>query len=488
MREAIFANFFGLSTQFDLYLIGTVFPLTINTVVLYLGQNYFIPNYNRLKTESKEKAEDFAGSTLWLFVLGGIVLFLILYFLSRPIINLYLANSAPAEIETAVKVFRIFIFTIPLNAGIAVLTAYSQSEFEFKYPALAQLFLNIAVIFLVLFSSAKWGIFSIPAGYVAGNLLQLVFLIIKIPAGVNFNPFTFIKSKRFLLFINSSLLFTFLIEAVSQVYLLADRYLFGYVDKGGIAALNYATVIYLLPISILSMSLSTVLFPKLSLTFNTQTQEELERHVNTFFKMNLFLFVPVSLLIIFFGDVFIKILYQRGAFSASDTQMTFSVLKIYALSLVFYSSYAVLNKLIYSAKMVKYLLIITLAGAVVKVLLNFVFVNTLKQDGLALGTTLSYLFFFLAAFVLIISKVGMKNRMLFFKELFFLLINGALSYCAAIIIVPIFSNTHALVSGIFQIIIFLIVYSLNSIYTGNEAVKRILGIAADMKKIRLNNL
>lgn len=50
-REVTFAGYYGLSSEFDLYLIGTVIPLTLNTIILFIAQNIFVPYYNRYKNE-----------------------------------------------------------------------------------------------------------------------------------------------------------------------------------------------------------------------------------------------------------------------------------------------------------------------------------------------------------------------------------------------------------------------------------------------------
>ena len=47
LREILYANYFGTNQQFDLYLVSAVFPITINTIIYFLGQNYFIPEYNK---------------------------------------------------------------------------------------------------------------------------------------------------------------------------------------------------------------------------------------------------------------------------------------------------------------------------------------------------------------------------------------------------------------------------------------------------------
>ncbi|MFB3056942.1 MAG: lipid II flippase MurJ, partial [Ignavibacteriaceae bacterium] len=102
-----------------------------------------------------------------------------------------------------------------------------------------------------------------------------------------------------------------------------------------------------------------------------------------------------------FGDTIIKILFERGKFSPGDTEITFSVLKIYSLSLVFYSIYSIFNKIIYGARLVNSLLIITLGGILIKVILNIILVSEYQQNGLALSTSINFTFFFITSLVLI---------------------------------------------------------------------------------------
>ncbi|NUM61450.1 MAG: hypothetical protein HUU44_04770, partial [Ignavibacteriaceae bacterium] len=53
IREIIFANNFGLEKEFDLYLVGAVLPITINTILLYIGQNYFIPEFQKINSSNQ---------------------------------------------------------------------------------------------------------------------------------------------------------------------------------------------------------------------------------------------------------------------------------------------------------------------------------------------------------------------------------------------------------------------------------------------------
>jgi putative peptidoglycan lipid II flippase len=249
----------------------------------------------------------------------------------------------------------------------------------------------------------------------------------------------------------------------------SDRYFYNSVEHGGIAALNYAIHLYLLPLSIISMAISTAIFPALSKN-NNEERNETEKHLNNFFSINILLFVPITIIILFFGDVIIRILYERGEFSAQDSEMTYSVLKIYAYSLIFYSSYAVLNKLIYSKKLIGYLLIVAVLSILLKIILNFVLVDSLKQNGLALSTTLSYTSFFLFSFIVVLLKVKLSDKSYFIKELLWGLTNGVGSILLSSWLISLLFRDVSIASDIFQIAIFVMIYGLNSIITGHHSV------------------
>ncbi len=469
VREIVFAGFFGLNSQYDLYLVGAVLPITINTVILYLGQNYFIPSYNKTKVEEPGKINAFTNSTFWTFSAFGLMLAAVLYYFSTAIVGLYIHDVSSYDFISALNVFRIFLLTIPLNAAYSILAAFLQSEFEFKYPAVSQLLLNVSIILLVIFFSNKFGVYAIPAGYVLGTTAQLIFLVTKSAPRITLKLFGFAEGGSFRAVINSSLIITILIESISQIYLLADRYFFNEVQKGGIASLNYAMNLYLLPVTIISAALTTAIFPGLSQSFSSNTKEDIQRKLDNFFRVNLFIFIPVSLGLIFYGNVLIRLLFQRGEFDAGATKMTFGILKLYSISLVFYSTYAVLNKLLYSASLIKLLLTVTLAGCIFKIAANILLVKDYSQNGLALSTTLSYLFFFIAGMSIVFFKLKLK-LLYFVKEFSLDILNSLISYLLAVVLVPRSLFTDGLFNEMFRMAVFVFAYFINSKLMGHSAV------------------
>lgn len=484
IREMIFANNFGLETEFDLYLIGAVLPITINTVILYIGQNFFIPEFQKINASSTEEAQKYYKQSFVGFTASGTLLALILFLASDFLINIYMHSASSANRETATQVFNIFLLTIPFSAAVSILSALLQTVYEFKYPAVSVLFLNLSIIALLLFFTDQFGVYIIPIGYTLGTLLQFVYLLIKSKKFIKLNLLTHKGEYNFSKSIlSSSIVIIILIESISQLYSIFDRYFYGEISSGGIASLNYALIIWFLPVSIFSISLATAVFPTITKAINESLYDEIEKIYNESISMNTFIFIPLAFILFFYGDTLIKVFFERGKFVAESTAITYGVLRFYALSLAFYSAYAVFNKIFYSIGKAKLLLLITITGLLLKLFFNFIFIG-LQQDGLALSTSISFIFFFLASYIVLNEKLKIKDRSLFIKDFIIHLTNCVFCLISIRIISDIF-----LVSNIFKEVIiiafFILLYLVNLILIKHNAIvisNRVI------KRLNLNNL
>ena len=487
IREAVFANYFGLTANYDLYLIGAVLPLTINSIILYLAQNFYIPNYNKAKSVSEQKAQRFRSVAFVGFTLLGFIIAIILFSISNEIIKYYLQNARYEDIIIAKKVFNIFILTIPFSFSISILSAILNADFEFKFPSFSQLYLNIAIIIIVLFFADSIGIFSIAWGYLVGTIIQFTYLYFKtnyiskiIYRNLQLGELTSFLSLSFLLII--------FIESIGQIYSLADRFLYHRVDSGGIAALNYAFIIFLIPISIFSLSLSTAILPKLSEISSDDSIEDKSENIKHYFGVNLLLIVPITMVLLLQGDFIVKILFERGQFNSSDSKITFNAMQFYALSLIFYSSYAGINKLAYSYGLIKELFWVALFASVIKIVFNFILVDSMKQNGLALSSSVSFLFLFLGTYYITLKNKLIVSKGSFTKQLVINLINGVFSYLISMILFSnIFhkSNLIEISQIIAFIFIFISIAKLTDQYYMNvyaETFKKIIGINTFFKR------
>jgi putative peptidoglycan lipid II flippase len=206
-----------------------------------------------------------------------------------------------------------------------------------------------------------------------------------------------------------------------------DRYFYGNVQAGGIAALNFAIVVFGFPIAIFSIALSTAIFPGLSQLISNKDFSSLQNQYIKGIRFNILIFIPISITFIFFGDVVIRLLFERGKFTETSTLLTYDALKIYTLSLLFYTSYAIINKTIYSAGLIKQLLIISLLAFGIKIFLNFYLVGIYEQNGLALSTAISFTLLSVAGHFLVSAKLKLVSTKELLTALLFYLSNGFLA-------------------------------------------------------------
>jgi putative peptidoglycan lipid II flippase len=238
---------------------------------------------------------------------------------------------------------------------------------------------------------------------------------------------------------------------------LFDRYFYNDVSAGGIAALNYALALYVLPLGIFSMALATAIFPKVTGMIRDKNTKQIKFIFMDSLQVILFLFTPISFIFIFFSGEVVALIFQRGNFSQISTQYTAASLVYYSISLVFYASYAVINKIFYSIKLTKTLLVITITGSMLKLLLNLILVKSLQHNGLALATTITYLYFFLLSFIVLNKKLKIGTTVEFTGNLMIFLLNSFFSYLITDIIVELFDFKNIAFS-IFQISLFVVIF------------------------------
>ncbi|MGQ9643969.1 MAG: murein biosynthesis integral membrane protein MurJ [Ignavibacterium sp.] len=458
-REILFANFFGLSREYEFYLVASILPITLNSISLYIYQNYFIPAYSKHNRNDDERASQFARRVFINSFLISAILLLILLVFRIQILSLYV--GAQFISEKTELLFIIFSCTIPFGIISGFLTAYLQTNFNFKLPAIAGLMLNLFTIIALLIFQEK-NIVIIAFAYLTGTFVQtlILFKISKVWR-IIFNKF--LNPQIESVSQNSLIIWIILIEVIGQFYVLSDRYFLSKVDEGGIAAINYATTIFLLPVSIITISITTAILPKFSQLVSAKHNEELKEKLKVALTNTSLIFIPITLLFIFFGKEVISILFERGNFNNQSTQITYEVLFYLSLSLLFYSLYGILNKLFYVYEMVKTLFFMTLLGISVKLILNFILVDSMKQNGLVIATSLSYIFFFIVSVLIIQKRLKILEIRNTLNKILFYTINGLVSFIIVKILFTLVQS-ESILFDLLKIILFFLIYYINNLF------------------------
>jgi putative peptidoglycan lipid II flippase len=134
---------------------------------------------------------------------------------------------------------------------------------------------------------------------------------------------------------------------VVQVNLIVGRQVASYTE-GAVSWLVYADRLYQLPLGVVGIAIGTVLLPDLARRLRAGDAEGGRASFNRGLEFGLMLTLPAAVALMVIATPLTQVLYQRGAFDATDTQATALVLAIYGAGLPAFVLHKVLQPLFYA--------------------------------------------------------------------------------------------------------------------------------------------
>ena len=114
------------------------------------------------------------------------------------------------------------------------------------------------------------------------------------------------------------------------------------------AAIDKAFRLYMLPQGMFAVAVTTVLFPTLARLAARDDMGALRRTLDSGLRQIAFLLVPAGLFSIVLAEPIVRLVYQRGEFTADDTVIVAQCLQAFSIGLVFNGWMAILNRSFYA--------------------------------------------------------------------------------------------------------------------------------------------
>ncbi|MBN1835365.1 MAG: murein biosynthesis integral membrane protein MurJ [Spirochaetales bacterium] len=394
VRIAVIGAIFGASGTADVW--NAVFTIPNNLRKLMAEgalSSAFIPGLSASLVEdpSGEEARGLTRRiiTLQLVILVPLVLGSIL--LARPIMHALLSFPEPQKMELSVDLFRwVFPYLILISVS-AVIMGVLNSHNVFVLPALTPILFSICVIAATLLLYRRLGIFSMVVGVLVGGLAQVLF---QLPAylrrgydlrlSFGFRQRVFLKVLRAWGPVLASASIFALTEQVAVLFASGLR-------DGSTSALSYALVFFQLPFGIFSISIVTVLFPRMSRQAARGDRGGLVDSVSYGLRFIMVLLVPAALLYLVMGREIIGLAMERYNFTSGDTVRTARVLSAYSIGLFSLGGFTFLQRFFYSSGDFR----TPLVGALIVSALDIGFSLWLKEtrlqvSGLAVANSIAF--------------------------------------------------------------------------------------------------
>ncbi len=404
VREMVFANFFGAGFLNDAFQVAFRIPNVLRDLfaegALSAAFVKVFTDYQILKSE--EEAWKLASLVLnaLVVILSGVTLLGIVF--SPQIVGLIADGFSPEKAALATTLTRIMFPYILFVAMAALAMGVLNTKGKFGVPASASTVFNVVSITLGLgvaywlsgggweeggkdafpSDAAQWAIIGMSIGTLVAGASQFLMQVPSlIRIGFRFSPvlsFTDEGVRKVARLMAPAIIGT----SAVQINVLINTYFVTEIN-GGVSWLGYAFRLMMFPIGVFGVAIGTASIPVLSRMASQQNFGDFRNTLSSSIKLVLLLTIPSACGLVVLGQPIISLIYERGAFTASDVPMTAYALAAYAIGLTGYASIKILSPAFYALDSARTPMIIGLFSIGVNFIACYFFMRIFSNYGVS---------------------------------------------------------------------------------------------------------
>jgi putative peptidoglycan lipid II flippase len=317
----------------------------------------------------------------------------------------------PQKLDLTIHLTRLlfpYLMLIGMTAySMAILFAFRQ----FVVPAFTPCLMNIAMIVssLLAIRFLPEPVYGLAWGVLLGGVLQAVFQVrpllrvgfqFVLPPGLH-DPGV-AKVGRLLV----PRLFG---AGVYQLTVFIDTFcasLSHVVGMGGISAVYYANRLLQFPMGVFGFALASAFLPTLSGLASKNDMEQMKKTVVFALENILFILCPIGMLMMILAEPIIRVLFERGEFSAYSTSITSFALMFYALGLFSFGGVKILVSAFHALQDTATPVKVAAGCLLLNAGLNVILMFPLQVGGIALASSLTAAVNFFLLFHLLGKRLG----------------------------------------------------------------------------------
>ncbi|MDN7226476.1 lipid II flippase MurJ [Planococcus liqunii] len=407
LRESVVANEFGASAATDAYFLAFSFITLVVAMIATGFNNVFLPMYIKRRKNGSDLDDTNANGLLnWTMLIFAAVSIAGWSWSEKIVPAIYPVMSEAAE-PIAIEITEVFFIFMTFIALAGLLESYLQSRRIFVPTLVSKLLATLMSALFALFFSDIWGIYSLAYGFVVGTVIgAIIQMYYLIRSDYKWKPTLRMESdftKAFVILIIPSLLNS----VVGQINLFVNKaFASGTIDSA-VTYLNNASLLVSIPNAIYASTLAAIIFTLMS----EQTEDE-AKFKDTLFRgmeISFITLVPIAIGLWVVGDAAISFIYERGAFTAADTEGTYQALLFYLPIIIFQGMQLILSKSMYARGKTAIVFRISVTTIVLNFLLNWFLVDDYGYTALAFAASAVSVYYFAISMVVVYKDLGMSE-------------------------------------------------------------------------------
>jgi len=176
-----------------------------------------------------------------------------------------------------------------------------------------------------------------------------------------------------------------------QVNILINTILASLLQEGAPSWLNYGFRLTQLPIGIFAVAIGVVTLAQTSKDAADKNPQRLRDNTSAAMTLNWALSLPCAVGLWIMAKPIVSLIFERGAFTPFDTEMTALAIQWYAIGIPLYAGVKVKGPVFFTQNFAKIPMVASLVGIMGNISFNLATYRQLGHGGLALGTSIGLL-------------------------------------------------------------------------------------------------
>jgi putative peptidoglycan lipid II flippase len=385
------ARCFGAQKEMDAYLVANTLPQYLIAIVASAMSAVFIPVFVQY---AREHHSDEDGWKPAYGLINQSALFLVVLVIAalcfiRPLICLLAPGLAVGAQDLAVKLAWIVWPAMVASWLLTMFTWLCQAKNEFILPGVVSFAAVVYQLLLVVLLIPMLGILGLVVAVIVSLGVQMLCLLYVVRR--NGYEFSFCwghpaicNAWRLLV---PLLLSNILIRCTSVV----ERFLASGFAEGSIAQLNYAFKILVLASGVLAVGLPTTIYPRFAANVAVSDMVSMRKDISLGLRWLWLLIAPIISLGFVLAWPLTVAIFQRGRFTASDSQAVAHLLQIYIFALSAMTLGEITGRTLYALKLTTLLSVIGVVEALAYVCYVCFLAKLFGVSGIAMGFVLYYI-------------------------------------------------------------------------------------------------
>jgi putative peptidoglycan lipid II flippase len=351
-REALLAYRVGAGANADAYYAAFQIPDLLNYLLAGGALSIaFLPLYTQRRAAGREgEADDLLAVVLGTLTTAAVVATAVLWWQAPYLTAVQFPAFDDATRALTTRLTRIVLPAQVFFIAGGVINATLLARGRFGAAAVAPVLYNGGIIagglLLAPFTSVpvegfSWG--ALVGAILGPFLAPLLDARRRVTIGARFAPF----DRTFLsyLWIAAPLMLGQTLLTVDEWY---ERWFGALLEPGTVAHLSYARRLMLVPVAVVGQAIAAAALPAMAQLWAANRADELESLVLRTLQTGLALAVFCAAGFFLFAEEIVTLIYQRGAFDASDTATVAAILSLLALAVPAWIAQQIVSRAFYA--------------------------------------------------------------------------------------------------------------------------------------------